>query len=157
VQNPLQVQGPPTGVVDCEPDLKVATRKLFDLRNKKKPGNFIQAEITLKGYLKYYVENLPKDGRGCPGKWLFEIAWSHFVQRGVTLKGIRGDWTFADNLNVVNQLTAGNQMTVEEAARRTWAYERARDKGFAAIIVIDTDGNPGSYRAVDVLFLPGQP
>jgi hypothetical protein len=140
--------------MECEPELKVATPKLFDLRNKKKSGNFIQADITSQGYLKYYVENLPKDKTGCPGKWLFEVAWEHFVRSGVPVKGIRGDWTFADNLDVVNRWTAGNQMTVEEAAKRTWAYERAKNKGFASVVVIDADGSPGNYRAVDVLFLP---
>lgn len=124
------------------------------MRNKKKPGNFIQAEITSQGYLKYYVENLPRDGTGCPGKWLFEAAWRHFLQSGVTVNGIRGDWTFADNLNTVNRLTAGNQMAVEEAAKRTWAYDRAKSKGFVAVVVLDVDGNPGNYKAVDVLFLP---
>jgi len=123
------------------------------LGNKRKIRNFIRAEITTNGHLKYYVLNLPKDGTGCPGKWLFEVAWEHFLGSGVIVKGIRGDWTFADNLDVVNRLTVNNQMPVEAAARQTWAYGRAYSKGFSSVVVIDTDGSPGNYSGVDVLFL----
>jgi hypothetical protein len=64
----MQTPCHPTGVANCEPDVQVATPNLFDLRNKKKVGNLIQAEITWQGFFKYYVENLPKDNTGCPGK-----------------------------------------------------------------------------------------
>jgi hypothetical protein len=149
-----QPPSPPVGVVDCEPDILAAAARVFVVRNRKKPNNFIRSEITLRSYLKYYVENQPRDGRGCPGKWLFELAWQHFVQCGVMIQGVRGDWTFGDNLAKVNHLTGTSQMTLEEAARQTWAYERARQKGFPTVVILDSDGSPGAYRSVDVVFLP---
>jgi hypothetical protein len=45
-------------------------------------------------------------------------------------------------------------MTVEEAARQTWAYERASSKGYSTVAVIDVDGTAGSFRSIDVVFLP---
>jgi hypothetical protein len=140
--------------VACEAEVIVATSRFFDLRNRKKARNFIQAEMTAPGYLSYYVENLPKDNTGCPGRWLFDLAWEHFFQRNVIVKGIRGEWSFADNLAMVNLHTAGNQVSVEEAAKHTWAYQRAISKGFATLLVLDADGSPGNYRSVDVLFVP---
>lgn len=150
----MQVPRPPTRTVDCEPEAVFASTHLFHVRNKKKPGNFIHAEITSHGFFKYHVENMPKGKRGCPGKWLFEIAWDHFQQCGAIVTGIRGDWTFGDNLDVINRLTVSKKMAVEVACRHTWAYDRARSKGFTSVMVIDVDGNPGNYNAVDVLFLP---
>jgi hypothetical protein len=146
---------PPAAVVECEPEVRVATSAYFDLRNKKKIGNFITAEITGMGYLKYYVQNEPKDGTGCRGQWLFEVVWDHFVNvHKVTIKGIRGEWSFGDNWTTINNLTRNNQMSLEEAAERTWAYDRAKSKGFTTIQIIDRDGSPGNWISVDVVFLP---
>src|SRR5688500_5704802 len=129
---------PPSGVTDCEPDIQAATSTLFYSRNRRKKRNFIMAEVTGTGYFDFYVENLPKDGTGCPGWWLFQLAWDHFVvDQRVTIKGVRGDWTTSDNLDVVNALTAGNQMTLEDASRRTWTYRQASAKGFTAYQYID--------------------
>jgi hypothetical protein len=47
-----------------------------------------------------------------------------------------------------------NQTSLEDAAKHTWAYERAKSKGFARVVLLDEDGSPGNYRSVDVLFLP---
>jgi hypothetical protein len=82
------------------------------------------------------------------------VAWDYFVRSGITVTGIRGDWTFGDNLDVVNRLTTANQMSLADAAKWTWAYARAKSKGFASVVVINAVGNAGTYRAVDVLFLP---
>jgi hypothetical protein len=113
------------------------------------------ADLTTLGYLHFYLENLPKDGTGCPGWWLFQVAWNWFaqVQQG-TIKGIRGDWTSGDNLDTVNRLTAGNQMTLEEASRQTWTYRQAAQKGFTRYQYMDAQGSPGHYTSVDVVFLP---
>src|SRR5207302_1998830 len=146
---------PPSGAVDCEPEVQTATSTLYILQNKKKQLNFIRAEITAMGYFKFYVENLPKDKTGCPGWWLFQVAWDCFVQeQKVTIKGVRGDWTFGDNLKTVNDLTAGNTMTLEEASKQTWTYQQAKSKGFVNYHYLDSDGNPGQYTDVQVLFLP---
>lgn len=148
--------GPPTHRTECDPEFVAPpTPKLFYLRNKKRPyTNFILAEITPADYFLYDVENTPDDGLGCPGPWLFELAWDHFVQQGITVKGIRGTWTFGTNLTTINNLTANNQMSLEEAAKQTWAFGRASSKGFTTVQVIDSDGSPGNYLSVDVVFLP---
>jgi hypothetical protein len=147
---------PPTHAAGCEPDLRAATKSYFDLRNKKKPRNFIAAEITAKGYFKFYVENLPRtDPRtGCPGRWLFQVAWDHFIAAGVTILGVRGAWAFGDNLDEVNRLTANNAIPLDDAAKQTWTGLRAKDKGFTTVVILDQDGSPGHYVSVDVVFLP---
>jgi hypothetical protein len=123
--------------------------------NKKKPRNFLHAEITSQGYFKFYAENLPKDKTGCPGWWMFQAAWDYFVNdQQVTIKGVRGDWTFGDNLWTVNSLTAGNQTPLEEAAKQTWTYRQAQAQGFTNCQLLDADGSPGAYRDVQVVFLP---
>ncbi len=146
----------PSAAVDCDPALRAATANYFDLRNRDKRNNFIFAEVTPANYLKFYVENLPKTipHTGCPGQWLFQVAWDHFAAEGISILGIRGDWTFGDNLAAVNQLTANNAMTLEEAARRTWTGLRAMDKGFTAVAILAQTGGPGRYNSVDVVFLP---
>lgn len=146
---------PPAGVVDCDPEVRAATPTYLDLRNRKKVNNFITAEVTGTGYLKYFVRNEPKDGMGCPGRWLFELAWEHFaITHQTAIQGIRGEWSFGDNWTTVNALTQNNQMSLEEAAKHTWAYARARSKGFTTVQVLDTDGTPGNWVSVDVVFLP---
>jgi len=150
----LLVPCPPSGSVDCEPDLQAATATVYYLRNKKKLRNFIMADVTGTGYFHCYVENLPKDGTGCPGSWLFQVAWDYFVGfQKVTFKGIRGDWNSGDNLDTVNRLTRGNQMTLEEASKQTWTYQLAQSKGFSCYQYIDAQGSPGQYTSVDVVFL----
>jgi hypothetical protein len=125
------------------------------LRNKKRPNtNFIRAEISALGYFLYDVENAPDDGLGCPGAWLFEAAWDHFVQNGAQINGVRGSWTFGTNLRTINDLTRNNQMSLPDAAKQTWGFGRASSKGFANVHVQDSDGSPGNYTSVDVVFLP---
>jgi hypothetical protein len=142
-------------VIECEPDVQIATSTVYYVRNKKKPRNFLMADLTARGYFHFYVENLPKDKTGCPGWWLFQVAWDYFVQdQQVTIQGVRGDWTSGDNLDTVNRLTAGNQMTLEEASRQTWTYRQAMKKGFTRYQYIDAQGSPGRYTSVDVVFLP---
>jgi hypothetical protein len=149
------VPSPPAGTVDCEPDVQIATSTVYFLRSKKKQRNFIMADITSRGYFHCYVENLPKDRTGCPGWWLFEVAWDYFENyQQVKIAGVRGDWTSGDNLDTVNRLTAGNKMTLEEAARQTWTYKQASNKGFTRYQYIDAQGSPGQYTSVDVVFLP---
>ncbi len=136
----------PASVVDCEPDVQAASLTVYYVRNKKKKRNFIMADVTGMGYLHFYVENLPKDHTGCPGWWLFQVAWDYFVQdQKVMIKGIRGDWTSGDNLDTVNRLTAGNKLTLEEASKQTWTYQQATKKGFTRYQYLDSQGSPGQY------------
>jgi hypothetical protein len=141
--------------IDCEPVTHASTKVHYDLRNNRKTRNFITAEITARNYFKFYVENLPKTQpqTGCPGRWLFEVAWDHFLSEGINILGIRGEWSFGDNLEEVNRLTANNALKLEDAAMLTWTGLRAGDKGFINVLILDADGSPGSYVSVDVLFL----
>ena len=146
---------PNAGVVDCEPVLLAATANVYYLQNKKKKRNFIMADITGTGYFHFFAENLPKDRTGCPGSWLFDVAWDYFVQdQKVAIEGLRGDWTSGDNLDTVNRLTTGNGMSLEEASKRTGTYQQALKRGFTVYGYIDAQGGPGQYTSVDVVFLP---
>lgn len=143
------------GLIGCEPEVQLATATVFYLRNRKKQRNFIMADLTAMGYFHFYVENLPKDKTGCPGWWLFEVAWNYFERdQQVSIKGVRGDWTSGDNLDTVNRLTAGGQLSLEDAAKQTWTFQQAMRKGFARYQSIDAQGSPGQYSSVDVVFLP---
>ena len=145
---------PQSIAVDCDPEIKLTTNASFYLQNKKKVKNLIQADLTGKGYFHFYVENLPKDRTGCPGWWLFNVAWDYFtIDNQATILGVRGDWTFGDNLDTVNRLTTNHQMTLEDAAKKTWTYEQARKRGYSVFQLIDVDGPPGNYKEVQVVFL----
>ncbi len=149
---------PPTNRTECDPEFpSPPTAALYYLQNKKRPNtNFIRASITSAGQFNYDVENTPHDGKGCPGTWLFEQACMYFEQQNVTINGIRGDWTFGTNLATINSLTANNQMTLEEAAVHPtlWAFQRASSKGYTNVTILDSDGSPGNYTSVDVLYTP---
>ena len=139
MSGPTLVVLPPAGVADCEPVVQAATSAVFYLRNRKKRGNFILANVAAQtGYFSYHVENLPKDATGCPGRWLVQVAWEHFIQQGCSITGIRGEWTFGDNLDVVNALTQGGRTSVEDAAKHTWSAARARERGMAAVVLLAT-------------------
>jgi len=143
------------GVVECEPEVRAAAVNVYYLQNQKKNRNFIMADITATGHFHFYVENLPNDLTGCPGWWLFQAAWDYFVrEQSIAIQGVRGDWTSGDNLITVNRLTAGNNMTLEEASRQTWTYRQAANKGFTRYQLIDARSSPGKYTSVDVVFLP---
>jgi len=142
-------------MVGCEPEVRTATATVYYLHNKRKRRNFIMAEVTTAAYFHFYVENLPKDKTGCPGSWLFQTAWDYFIlEQLVTIKGIRGDWTSGDNLDAVNRLTAGNQTTLEDAAKQTWTFRQAKQKNFTRFQYLHALGSPGNYTSVDVVFLP---
>src|SRR4051812_5682416 len=93
--NPL---GFPAGAVDCESVIETATTTEFLLKNQKKAHNFIWGELVGGGQLSFIVENLPKDGTGCPGRWMFEVMMQHF---GSSVTAIQGNWTYGDNLAAV--------------------------------------------------------
>jgi hypothetical protein len=154
IHTALPTPCPPQHAVHCEPEVQ-ASATFFSLRNKKKSRNFIIAELTTLSYFQFYVENLRKDGTGCPGWWLFQVAWDYFVrEQHVAIQGIRGDWTFGDNLDTVNRLTSSSMITLEQAAKQTWTYRQASSKGFTRYQYLDAQGSPGNYTEVQVLFLP---
>ena len=119
------------------------------------PAGSVRAILTFIVLgLVWTVMLLPKDKTGCPGWWLFEVAWDYIVQnQNAPIQGVRGDWTSGDNLDTVNRLTAGHRMTLEEASKQTWTYQQAQSKGFTRYQYIDAQGSPGQYTSVDVVFL----
>ncbi len=147
---------PPANRLECEPEFPAPpTATLCYARNKKRPfTNFIRAEITALGFFLYHVENTPDDGLGCPGAWLFEISWTHFTQNNIPIHGVRGSWAYGTNLKTINDLTKNNRLSLPEAAKQTWAFGQASGKGFSTVQILDSDGTPGNYISVDVVFLP---
>jgi hypothetical protein len=124
--------------------------------NRKKPRNFIVGELFRGGELEFWIENLPKDGTGCPGWWMFNQMLEH-LGKNVTL--IIGYWVSGDNLATVNSLTAGGDVSLEEACRQTKTGGYAKSWGYINVEVVygpqssqGTQGIPGSYSRVYVRF-----
>jgi hypothetical protein len=141
---------PPEGVVGCDPEVKAATTGEFLLKNRRKEQNFIWGEVDHAGQVSFIVENLPKDGTGCPGRWMFNVLMEHF---GAGVTAIQGNWTYGDNLHTVNHLTAGAAMTLEEAAKQGPTGRYAISWGYTTVEVLpQTNGTPGKYTQVYVLF-----
>jgi hypothetical protein len=140
---------PPDGASECMPEIDLATRREFRLINRKKHNNFIWGELT-GGVLAFIVSNRPKDGTGCPGRWMFGEMMTHFA---ASVVAIRGSWTYGDNLATVNRLTASG-VPFEAAAAQTWTGRRAAECGYSSIQVVSTTGTPGAYSNVQVLFQP---
>src|SRR5687768_7446110 len=80
--------GDPPGATNCQPDVRKATPTEFELVNPGKASNFIVGELV-GGQLSFIVENLPKDGTGCPGRWMFDQMMTHF---GARVTAIEGNW-----------------------------------------------------------------
>ncbi len=136
--------------MNCEPVIETATATEFLLNNKKKPENFICGELVSGGELSFLIENLPKDGKGCRGRWMFEVMMQHF---GASVTAIQGNWTYGDNLATINRLTAGGTMTIEEAARQGPTGKYAAAWGFNQVQALpQTTGTPGHYTRVYALF-----
>src|SRR4051794_30983003 len=62
----------PVGTTNCCPEVRKASATEFELVNPSKQSNFILGELVSGGEVSFIVENLPKDGTGCPGKWMFD-------------------------------------------------------------------------------------
>ena len=65
--------------------------------------------------------------------------------------GIRGAWTYGDNLADFNRLT-GEGLSPQEAALRTWTGQRATEAGYGEVVVRVLEGEAGAYDDVQVLF-----
>ena len=140
----------PSGVANCCPAVTKATATEFELVNPSKQSNFITGELVGSGQVSFIVENLPKDGTGCPGKWLFDEMLKHFAS---SVTAIQGFWTgpLSDNLTELNRLTSAG-MTVEAGARGTWTGKRAAVWGYNKVQVVSSVGTTGVYSKVHVLF-----
>lgn len=132
------------------PLIVVASVVEFLLTNSKRPQNFILGELVNGDELSFIVENLPKDGTGCPGWWLFDEMMRHF---GASVTTIQGNWTYGDNLATANALTVGDVMSLEDAASQTPTGRYAMTWGFSTVKVLpQTIGVPGNFTRVHVLF-----
>ena len=140
---------PPPSSTNCDPEVVVATATGFALKNRRKGQNFIWGEVSATGELEFVVENLPKDGTGCPGWWMFERMMEHI---GSNVTAIRGSWTYGDNLDTVNRLTTGGAMSMTEAAFQGPTGQYALAHGFVNVHVGLEVGKPGAYSAVEVRF-----
>jgi hypothetical protein len=118
--------------------------------NPSKQSNFIIGELVGGWQVSFLVENLPKDGTGCSGRWMFDQMMGHF---GSAVSAVQGFWTgpLSDNLKELNGLTAAG-MPIEAAATGTWTGKRAADWGCTQVQVLSTIGTTGSYSKVHVLF-----
>src|SRR5260370_42462174 len=159
-QNGLTGPNPPTeGAVDCEPEITSTTPTQFELHNKKKPQNFLVGELVRGGELEFWIESLPKDGTGCPGWWMFNQLMEHFRGK-VSL--VIGYWVKGDNLDEVNQRTAGAAMSLEDAAKQTTTGGYAASWGYVHLEVVQqtaqepkgTASTPGNYQRRQVALRP---
>ena len=139
----------PQAVVNCQPVVRSATATEFEMVSPLKQSNFIVGELTV-GILTFIVENLPKDGSGCPGRWMFDQMMSHF---GSSVNGIQGTWVglASDNLAELNRFTATG-VPIAEAAKQTWTGKRAMSYSFSRVQVTTAVGAPGSFTQVLVVF-----
>jgi len=139
---------PPERVATCDGDIQTATSSEFFLTNRLKTRNFIWAELNALGVIVFWIENLPRDGTGCPGWWMFDQMMAHFTPRVVAIKG---SWTFGDNLETVNVLT-GSGVPIEIAATRGPTGRYATAHGYSRVTLLSGIGVDGAYTGVSVLF-----
>lgn len=139
---------PPERSATCDAQIQVATDFEFSLENRLKAGNFVWGMLDDQNELVFWIENLPKDGTGCPGWWMFDRMMEHFGDR---VAAIQGNWSFGDNLATVNSLTAAGQ-SLESAAVQGPTGRYAGAHGFRRVTVVAITGVPGSYSWVRVLF-----
>jgi len=140
---------PPSSAQDCEAEVITATNTDFELRNNNKLQNYIIGEVNAAGELSFWVENLPADGTGCPGWWMFNQTMEHFQMTGTSISIVAGYWVYGDNLATVNKLTAGDAMTLEEAAKQTRTGGYAMTWQFTNVeVVYPAPGNPKSLGTI---------
>ena len=148
---------PPTTATRCDAEIKSASPTHFELLNLAKPSNFIEGNLLSSGALQFLIENLPKtqSTTGCPGYWMFQQMLDHF---GASVLAIKGTWIGSkpgdsDNLDAINTFTAGNAMTLLDAAWLTWTGRQAKAWGATTVSEVSTPrGTPGKYTQIVVLF-----
>jgi hypothetical protein len=87
------------------------------------------------------------------GRALIQAIIDHF-KKNPNFKGVRGAWTYGDNLKVVNELVSQN-VPLEEAVKRTPTGLSAIGFGFPnPRIVRKLQGPDGKYTKLEVLFDP---
>jgi hypothetical protein len=139
---------PPERAATCDAEIHRATATEFLLQNRLKPRNFVWGALDPGGTLEFWIENLPKDGTGCPGWWMFEQMMGYFSPH---VTAIQGNWTYGDNLATVNAITATG-VSLEVAALRGPTGRFAASHGYRKVSVLSTVGLDGAYSSVKVLF-----
>lgn len=143
---------PPNTSQGCDATVTTATATEYLLANSLKGQNFLYAELVAGGEVSFVIENLPADGTGCPGHWMFAQMMLHF---GTQVNAVQGNWTYGSNLAKVNSLTAGSAMTIEQAATQTFTGINAGVFGFANVIldpINPPQGIPGAYTRIHLRF-----
>ena len=80
---------------------------------------------------------------------MFGELMQHF---GPTIQAIQGNWTYGDNLEIVNKLTQGG-MSLAAAALNGPTGRYASSWGFTNVSVLNAvKGTSGSHSKVHVLF-----
>ena len=84
------------------------------------------------------------------GATQFQLMLGHFIGR---FKGIRGNWTYGDNLKLFNN-GVHEGLSLEQSALKTWTGRQAQMAGYSRVEVVELYGLPGSFNQVKVNFLP---
>jgi len=121
--------------------------------------NNLFVEGRLEGEtLSLYIYTKTPSGERSPlirGKEAFAKVMEHF---GPEVKRIKGNWTTStsekygsDNLKTLNELTSKG-ISIEDAAKETWTGKQAATFGFTQVKKTFSEGSPGQYSLVEVLF-----
>jgi hypothetical protein len=127
---------------------------VYDSNNNQLQA-FAKVENTGRGVLKdgeiAMVLRTKWKGKRSPllkGSEQFKKILKHFRGR---FKGIRGSWSYGDNLNTFNRLIRKG-LSPEEAALKTWTGQQASGAGYTKVIVRSLEGTPGNFKKVVVTF-----
>ena len=91
------------------------------------------------------------DGTRSPllrGAEQFQRILAHFSGR---FRGIRGSWSYGDNLEAFNNAIRAGR-TLEAAALETWTGQQAAAAGYTHVIIRSTEGAPGNFQRALVVF-----
>jgi hypothetical protein len=139
---------PPHRATTCDGELQIVTQTEYLLVNKLKVRNFMWGLLNELGVLILWMENVPQDGYGCPGWWMFDQMMDYFRPNVVAIKGT---WTYGDNLEKVNLLTSAGD-SIESAALQCPTGKYSAKHGYRKVSLISTVGSAGAYSLVHVLF-----
>ena len=109
-------------------------------------GKGILATIDANGVVEFAIE--AGKGSSIPGREMFAQMMNHF---GSNVNAVRGNWSYGDNLGMVNRLTSAG-VPLEEAVLKTWTAGQSALYGFTNAAIQTIKGIPGAYTKLGVLF-----
>jgi len=118
------------------------------------PRLYAEGSVNSRGELSISIRTQLESGIRSPllkGQEQFNKILQFFAGK---FSSIKGNWQFGSNLAKVNELTSGGKMSLGEAAAQTWTGQQAAAAGFPKVTVLNTEGLPGAYKAVQVRFTP---